>query len=120
MSGRSRALLEEHVAAFNAHDTARVLAGFAPDAEWITGADRFAGRAELAGLFDAWLWGLEPHLEIGLVVADDVAAAARLRETLTHEGRPRSFDIAVVLEFAGGLIRRGQVYRAGSADLSGP
>ncbi len=36
-----RAAVLEHLAAFNAHDTARVLAGFTPDAVWITGADRF-------------------------------------------------------------------------------
>lgn len=113
----TRALVEEHVAAFNAHDTARVLAGFTADAEWITGADRFAGQEELAGVFDPWLWGLRPNLEILAIVADEASAAAQLHETITYYGEPRGFDIAVFLEFEDGLIRRGKVYREGVADV---
>jgi ketosteroid isomerase-like protein len=113
-----RAAAEEHVAAFNAADRGRLLAGFAPDAVWITGRDRFTGVAELAGLFDDGLWALRPRLEVLTLVADGDSAALRLHETLTVDGAAREFDIAVFLDFdPAGLIVRGQVYREGSADL---
>ncbi len=112
-----RAAFDEHVAAFNAHDSQRVLAGFAPDAEWITGVDRFAGAAALADVFDPWLWTLDPRLDVLRVVTDDATAAAELRETLTVDGAVRSFDIAAFLVIRDGLIVRGKVYREGRADL---
>jgi uncharacterized protein len=109
--------VHEHIAAFNAHDTARLLAGFAPEAVWITGADRFTGHAQLADVFNPWLWSLAPQLSVlGLVIAGD-EAAARLHESLTVEGERREFDIAVFFEFTDGLIRWAKVYREGSADL---
>ena len=107
----------EHVAAFNAHDAARLLAKFDPDAVWITGADRFAGTVELTELFGDALWAMRPSLEIRAMVADDVRAALQLHESLTIDGEEHAFDIAVFLEFADGLITRAKVYREGSADL---
>jgi ketosteroid isomerase-like protein len=107
----------EHVAAFNAHDTERLLAGFAPDAVWITGADTVAGRAALADLFDDWLWSTAPQLTALSVVADGDRAAAQLREAMTLDGQRREFMIAVFFDLADGLIRRAKVYREGSADV---
>jgi ketosteroid isomerase-like protein len=107
----------EHVAAFNAHDTGRVLAGFTADAVWITGADRFTGVAALADVFDAWLWTLDPHLDVVTLVANGERAAAQLRESLVIDGVRREFDIAVFFELAAGHIRLGKVYREGSAEL---
>jgi uncharacterized protein len=110
-------LILEHVAAFNAHDTARLLAGFTPGAIWITGTDRFAGTAELETVFDDWLWGLAPQLRVDALVADEDRGAAQLHETLTVDGDVREFDIAAFFEFDGGLISRAKIYREGSADL---
>jgi ketosteroid isomerase-like protein len=112
-----RAAVEEHVAAFNAHDTARLLAGLAPEAVWVTGRDTVTGRAALAELFDDGLWALEPHLDLLSAVVEDSRAAAQLRESITPDGERQSFAIAVFLEFKGGLISRAKVYREGSADL---
>jgi ketosteroid isomerase-like protein len=112
----TRAAVLEHVAAFNAHDTARMLAGFTSDAVWVTGADRFAGATELADVFDAWLWTLSPRLAVLDLVVDGDRAAAQLRETLVVEGERREFDIAVFFEFVAGQIRLAKVYREGSAD----
>ncbi len=109
--------VEEHLAAFNAHDTARLLAGFAPDAVWITGQDTVTGRDALAEVFDDGLWSMAPHLEPLTVLVDADHAAAQLRESITVDGAPRAFHIAVFLEFADGLIRRAKVYREGSADI---
>jgi ketosteroid isomerase-like protein len=113
----ARGAVAEHLAAFNAHDSARLLAGFAGDAVWITGQDRFTGPGELAELFDAGLWGLAPRLHLLGLVAEASRAAAQLHETLIVDGTPREFDIAVFFELADGLIRRAKVYREGSADL---
>ena len=112
-----RAAVLEHVAAFNAWDTDRLLRGFDADAVWLTGRDRFAGRDELSSLFDAGLWALEPHLDVLALVCAERDAAARLRERLTIDGAIREFDIAVFFELDDGLITGAKVYREGSADL---
>jgi ketosteroid isomerase-like protein len=114
---RTRAAVLEHLAAFNAHDTARVLAGFAPDAVWITGTDRFEGDEALGEVFDAWLWTLSPELTVLGLVVDGNCAAAQLHESLVIEGERQEFDIAVFFELDEGRIRRAKVYREGSADL---
>lgn len=115
---RTERAAREHVAAFNAHDTARLLAGFTADARWATGQDVFVGTAALADLFDAGLWALDPALEVLSLVVGEDRAAAELRETLTFDGEVRTFTVAVFLDVDGdGLIRRGRVYREGSADL---
>jgi uncharacterized protein len=113
----TRGAVLEHIAAFNAHDSARLLAGFTTDAVWITGADRFAGPTALAEVFDAWLWTMSPHLELLGLVVDGERAAAQLRESLVVDDARREFDIAVFFELDAGQIRLGKVYREGSADL---
>jgi ketosteroid isomerase-like protein len=113
----ARAVVEEHIAAFNAHDASRLLAGLAPDAVWITGSDTVAGRAALADLFDDWLWSTSPSLSAVSIVAEGDRVAAQLREVMTVDGRRREFTIAVFFEVADGLITRAKVYREGSADL---
>ena len=84
----------EHVAAFNAHDSARVLAGLASDAIWITGKDTAVGRPALAELFDDWLWSLDPHLDLVRIIANGAEAATELRESITVDGAPREYSIA--------------------------
>ena len=113
----ARELVEEHVAAFNAHDTGRLLAGLTADAVWITGSDVATGREALAELFDDWLWSTEPELSVVSMVADGDRAAAQLHEAMTVDGRRREFMIAVFFELADGLIRRAKVYREGTADV---
>ena len=111
-------LVAEHLAAFNAHDTDRLLSGFAADAVWITGQDAMRGRNALAELFDAGLWAMNPHLDVLCIVADGDRAAAQLHESITVDGDVREFDIAVFFDLAEGLIVRAKVYREGSADLA--
>lgn len=113
----TRAAVLTHLEAFNRHDTAALLAGFGPEAVWVTGQDTFRGAAELAGLFDDELWALRPALELLSLVVEADRAAARLRETLTVDGELRTFGIAAFFDVANGLIRAAQIYRAGSADI---
>ena len=112
-----RAAIEEHLAAFNAHDTARLLAGFAPDAVWITGQDSATGTAELAELFDDWLWSLDPHLETIRSAVDGDTVAAELHERITVDGARREFSIAAFFTVTDGLITRAKIYREGNADI---
>jgi ketosteroid isomerase-like protein len=107
----------EHLAAFNAHDTDRVLAGLAPDAVWITGRDVATGRAALAEVFDDWLWSLRPQLATVNLIADGDTAAAELREQLTVDGATREYAIAAFFNVRDGLITHAKIYREGNATL---
>ncbi|MDX6257885.1 MAG: uncharacterized protein QOJ11_4219 [Frankiales bacterium] len=111
------AAVREHIAAFNAHSTERLLAGFAADAVWRTGADVFEGEAGLAHLFDPWLWTLSPSLTLGNLVAEGSRVAVQLVEELTVDGELQRMDIAVFFEIRDGKIVSAKVYREGSADL---
>jgi ketosteroid isomerase-like protein len=113
----TRSVVDEHIAAFNAHDRERVLAGLAPDAVWITGTDTVTGRAALADLFDDWLWSTRPALRPVSVLVEGDRAAAQIVESMTVDGQRRDFGIAVFFDVADGLITRAKVYREGSADL---
>lgn len=113
----TRSVVEEHIAAFNAHDTQRLITGLAPDAVWITGSDTVTGRTALADLFDDWLWSMAPSLTALSIVVEGDRAAAQLREVLTDDGQRREFTIAVFFDVTDGLIARAKVYREGTADL---
>jgi hypothetical protein len=113
----ARDVVEEHLAAFNAHDTERLLAGFGPDIVWSTGRDVMRGTTALAEVFDAGLWELAPSLATIAVVAEGGVVAAELHERITVDGELREFDIAAFFEVADGLIHRAKVYREGTADL---
>ncbi len=115
-AGDVAGLAIEHVDAFNAHDTARLLRGFAGDAVWSTGTDVFRGP-EVAAVFGDSLWALEPQLEVRALVADVSSAGVEFRETIVLGGTANTFDIAAFMTFRDGLISRVKVYREGSADI---
>ena len=104
-----------HLEAFNAHDTQRLLAGLAPDAQWITGSEIIEGRAELAELFDAGLWEMNPSLDVLRAAAGPGTIAVELLEQMTQGGEVRRFHIAVFYDIADGLIQRVKVFREGNA-----
>jgi uncharacterized protein len=113
----ARDVVDEHLAAFNAHDTARLLARFADDAAWSTGQDVMRGREALAELFDAGLWALQPSLTTTAMVAEEGTVAAELHERITVDGELREFSIAAFFEVSDGLITTAKVYREGIADI---
>ncbi|HEY7007485.1 MAG TPA: nuclear transport factor 2 family protein [Jatrophihabitantaceae bacterium] len=113
----ARELIEEHIAAFNAHDTARLLARLAPDVVWATGRDVIRGRDELAEVFDDGLWQLRPSLVTRRLVASGNVVAVELSERLHVDGVARLFPIAAFFDVSGGVIRSARVYREGSADI---
>jgi len=113
----ARAVVTEHLDAFNAHDAARLLTWFAVDAVWITGTDIATGHTELADLFDDWLWSLNPSLTVVSLVAEGNDVAAQLTERLTVDAETRTYSIAVFFTVIDGKIIRGKVYREGNAEV---
>lgn len=113
----TRAAVLEHLAAFNAHDRPRLLAGLTEDVEWSTGRDRIRGRAALADIFDDGLWELGPSLTVVRLLVDGDEAAAELTEVLTVSGETHRFPIAAFFTVRAGLLHRVTVYREGTADL---
>lgn len=114
----ARDAVVEHLAAFNAHDTDRLLAGFTEDAVWATGQDIVRGRPALAELFDEGLWELAPSLTTLTLIADERSVAAELHERITIDGAEREFAIAAFFRVSDGLITSAKVYREGTADLA--
>jgi hypothetical protein len=108
-------LVEEHVAAFNAHDVRRVLDGLADDVVWQTGSDMFVGLRQVERLLREAA-GLFPMLEIKSMLVGGQRAAVEMTERYLHEGRTREVAIAVFFSFDRGLISRVKVFREGSAD----
>jgi hypothetical protein len=113
----ARSVVEDHLAAFNAHDAPRLLAGFAEDAIWATGQDVMRGREALADLFDESLWKRAPSLTTLTIIAVGNTVAAELHERITVDGVEQAFDIAAFFVVTDGLIRRAKVYREGTADV---
>ena len=114
---QAQAAVREHVAAFNRHDTSRLLAGLADEVVWITGQDTIRGLDGLETLFDDWLWGLNPSLSVRTLVSDEQHVAAEFTEELTVEGERRTFHIAAFFAVKAGRITSAKIYREGSADL---
>jgi limonene-1,2-epoxide hydrolase len=110
-------LIEEHLAAFNAHDSDRLLKTLAADVVWATGQDVCRGHDELAGMFDAGLWALDPSLTTARMLADTTTVAAELIERITVDGELREFHIAAFFTVEEGVIRSAKIYREGSADI---
>lgn len=93
----TRDVVLEHLAAFDAHDTERLLATLDDDVVWRTGTDVFTGVDVLRrDVFDDDLWSLAP--------------------SLTLDGVEQSFDIAVFFTVTD-RITSVTVFREGSADL---
>ncbi|KNX37977.1 nuclear transport factor 2 family protein [Luteipulveratus halotolerans] len=109
------AVVEAHVAAFNAQDIDALMAGFCDDASWVTGTD-VVPTSELRAFFTAAFEHLTPRLSVERVIDGGDAVAAQMRETWSHEGESRSASIIGVYDVSAGLIRRGKIYREGSAD----
>lgn len=109
--------VQEHLAAFNGHDTPRLLAGLADDAIWITGQDVVRGTTSLEELFDDWLWTLDPSLTVETLMSDGHHVAAQLTEELTVDGTRRRMSIAAFFVVDAGRITRAKIYREGSADI---
>jgi len=115
--GTVRALVLDHVEAFNTHDRARLLRGVAEDVVWSTGRDTTVGVEALAEIFNDGLWVMQPSLTVEHLLVQGNRAGAQMSEALTVVGEQRCFAIAVFFHIRGGRIRQAKVYREGSADI---
>lgn len=111
------AAVHAHVDAFNRGDLERLLAGFAEDAQWVTGQTAVRGHDGLRDFFGTAIDGLRPHLAVADLIAAQDRAACQLTETLVYRQEPRSYPIAVFFRLRDGLITSAKVYREGSAEL---
>lgn len=112
------AAVREHLRAFNAGDLPVLLAGFTPEAVWVTGRSSARGHAELAELFGRAMADLRPTLTLRTLVATDRLVACELTEVLTSGGRQQTYPIACFYEVAAGRIASARIYREGSADIT--
>jgi hypothetical protein len=113
----TRELVDEHLDAFNSHDTERLKAGCSATVFWATGQDVFRGREALGGLFDDGLWALDPSLRVVRMVVDGDSAAVEMHEQLTVDGVVQAYDIAAFFTVADDLITTVRVYREGNAEI---
>jgi hypothetical protein len=109
-------LLREHVAAFNAGDVPRTMAGIAGEVTWVTGTDVIRGKDEVERFLSAAIEAIAPTLEIRSIVSGGDRAASEMRERYTVAGDRRDASIAAFYDFDDGLITRVKVYREGNAD----
>ncbi|HEU5349424.1 MAG TPA: nuclear transport factor 2 family protein [Ktedonobacterales bacterium] len=110
--------IRNHIAAFNAHDLQRLLAGLADDAVWQTGRDTFRGRPELATLFQRAFSAIAPRLTIRSLLIDQDKAACEMVEHMAVDGDTRQDFIAGFYRVDDdGIIRTAKIYRQGSADI---
>lgn len=113
-----RTVLEEHVDAFNAHDTERLLRGLDEEITWHTGSEVVSGREALRTVFDDWLWDRAPRLDVRDLAVDGDRAAMECVEYILLDGRRVEFPIAAFFTVRNGLLTSVRVYREGRADLS--
>jgi len=112
------AVVEGHIAAFNARDTETLLAGFAHDAVFITGEQTVVGTAGLRVLFgDAFAAPLRATMELRERVVQGDVVAAELMERLEFEGTVAEIALAAFYTVRGGLLTRVKVYRDTPADI---
>lgn len=84
-----------HLAAFNSHDTEKVLRGLADTVVWATGSDVLHGKAALTDVFDDGLWDLGPHLDLQSLIVEGDSAAARCTETMAENGQQVMYPLAI-------------------------
>jgi SnoaL-like domain len=116
-SARTRRAVEAHLLAFNTHDTAAILDGVDPAIVWSTGRDVIRGREQLLDIFDDWLWGLRPRLEVIHLIVEESLAAAECVEHVAVEGRNAAFPIVVIFTVHDDLLTTVKVFREGTAEV---
>ena len=108
-----RAVVDQHVAAFNAGNLDALLEGFSEDAVFATGEHLVVGRRGLRAMFGDALATLEPKMELRAAVEQGDVVACELTERLAVDGAEFTFALAAFFTVRGGQIVRVKVYREG-------
>ncbi len=119
-SSEPLAVIETHVAAFNAGDVDGLMAGFADDAIFATGEHLVVGARGIRAMFRDALASLAPSLDVRATVVQGDVVACEMTERLTVEGAAFEFALAAFYTVRRGEIVRVKVYREGSAELPAP
>lgn len=114
----SLAVVDAHIAAFNARDTEALVAGFAHDAVFTTGEHTVVGTAGLRMLFgDAFAAPLRATMEVRERVIQGDTVAAELVERLEFEGTVAEVALAAFYTVRDGLLTRVKVYRESPNEI---
>lgn len=106
------AVVDEHLAAFEARDVERVLATFATDASFTTADGTVVGRTALRHLFEesfALPVDVAMDRQVTHVAGDTVVC--EIAERLVADGLTHALDVAAFYTVRGGEIVRVRVYR---------
>ena len=108
-SAATRAAVLDHLDAFNAHDTDRLIAGLHHDVVWTTGSDVFRGSSQLqADLFDEGLWATRPSLAVRTLLVEGEAAAGTFHEALVvNDNNGEAIPITASFGVAGWKVGEG-------------
>ena len=114
------ALVEAHLAAFNAGDVDGLMVGFADDAIFATGEHLVVGVRGIRAMFADALANLAPALQLQAAVVQGEVVACELTEQLTVEGATFDFALAAFYTVRRNRIVRVKVYREGSSEPPDP
>ena len=112
-----RAVVDAHLAAFNAADLMAVMDGFAEDAVLSVGDQTVIGARAIRALFaDSFASPVSAELTLHRAVVDGDTIACELTEQLTVEGASHTIDVAAFYTVRDGRLVRVRIYR----DLAPP
>jgi hypothetical protein len=107
-----RAVVDAHLAAFNAADLAAVMDGFADDAVLSVGDQTAIGARAIRALFaDSFASPVTAELMLHRAVVDGDTIACELSETLTVQGTIHTIDVAAFYTVRDGHLVRVRIYR---------
>lgn len=113
---RARALVDRHIAAFNARDVDALLADFTDSASWITG-DYVVPEGGMREIFTEAMQSLTPRLSLQRVIDGGDVVAVEVREAWSRDGSEKSAELVAVFDLEDGKVSQAKVYREGSADV---
>lgn len=107
-----RAVVDAHLAAFNAADLMAVMDGFADDAVLSMGDQTVIGARAIRTLFaDSFASPVAAELTLHRAVVDGDTIACELTEQLTVEGATHTIDVAAFYTVRQGQLVRVRIYR---------
>lgn len=111
-TGDRRAVVDAHVAAFNAADLVAVMDGFADDAVLSVGDQTVIGARAIRSLFaDSFASPVTAELTLHRAVVEGDTIACELTEQLTVEGTSHTIDVAAFYTVRDGRLVRVRIYR---------
>ena len=106
------AVVDAHLAAFNARDPDAVTLGFCPDGAFSAGSDLVEGQRAIHALFaDSFALPAQATLHRRSAIVQGDTAACELLERIVVAGTVVEVPVAAFYEVRDGLLARVRVYR---------